>query len=74
MYNVELGLEKRKDAILRVSNALRQMAVNQGMVVDDTYRNVNGITFQMQSMEHAAFGRISSAKKIGSKGCVPATV
>ncbi|MCY1714914.1 hypothetical protein [Caproiciproducens galactitolivorans] len=32
------------------------MAENNGMEIEDTYRNVNGISFQMQSMESAYLG------------------
>ena len=39
-----------------VSNALRQMAINQRMEIDDAYRSVAGITFQMKSMASAYLG------------------
>lgn len=56
VLNVENGLEKRKDAIVRVSATLRKMAKAQGVEIDDKYRNVNGITFQFQSMGYCALG------------------
>lgn len=46
---------KRK-IIKRVSTELRQMAVNRGTFVDNSYRNENGISYQMQSMESAYKG------------------
>ena len=49
--------QPRSQAVKRVSNDLRQMAVNNGMLIDDTYRNANGISFQMASMESAYVGR-----------------
>ena len=67
VMNVENGTEKRKDAIVRVSGILRKMAIAQNIIVDEKYRNVNGITFQFQSMEYSAFGRISTTNKTGSK-------
>lgn len=67
VLNVENGTEKRKDAIVRVSTTLRKMAVVQGASIDDKYRNINGITFQFQSMEYSAFGRVSPTNKTGSK-------
>lgn len=67
VLNVENGIEKRKDAIERVSENLRKMALNQKINIDEKYRNVNGITFQFQSMEFSAFGRINPTNKIGSK-------
>lgn len=42
--------------IKRVSAELRQMALNQGLVIDDVYRNENGISYQLQSMESAFRG------------------
>lgn len=46
----------RKEAIALVSHQLRIMALNRGQAIDDTYRNENGITFQMSSMESAWAG------------------
>ena len=50
------GISK-KEAISSVSERLRKMAKNRGIEIDDTYRNVNGITFQMASMESALAGQ-----------------
>lgn len=47
----------RMTAIQEVSALLRRMAQNAGAVIDDTYRNVNGISFQMHSMESAFCGK-----------------
>lgn len=38
------------------SKKLRVMAVNNGLAIDDTYRNINGIILQMYSMESAYLG------------------
>lgn len=46
----------RAHIIKDVSAALRQMAFNQGLVIDDVYRNENGISYQLQSMESAFRG------------------
>lgn len=51
------GTASRSDAIKKCSDALRRMAINSGMEIDDVYRNVNGITFQIASMESAYQGR-----------------
>ena len=64
---VNNGSETQKNAIIRVSRSLRQMALNRGIEIDETYRNANGIFFQFQSMENAAFGKIGSTNKIGTK-------
>lgn len=47
----------RSHIIKDVSAALRQMAVNQGLIIDDVYRNENGISYQLQSMESAIRGK-----------------
>lgn len=46
----------RNEAIERVSLELRTMAINQGYDIDDIFRNKNGITFQIMSMESAYLG------------------
>ena len=46
----------RAEAILSVSKQLRRMAENCGQKIDDVYRNTNGITFQMASMESSLAG------------------
>ena len=51
------GTASRSEAIRSCSAGLRRMAINNGIVIDDMYRNVNGITFQMASMESAYQGR-----------------
>ena len=67
VYNVESGKETKRDAIRRVSSTLREIAKEKGLQIDDTFRNVNGITFQFQSMEYSALGRTSATHKTGSK-------
>lgn len=67
VQNVEAGIESKNDAIKRVSSMLRRMATNRGLIIDDTFRNVNGITFQFQSMEYSAYGRLGTTHKTGSK-------
>lgn len=47
----------RADAIKAVSRDLRAMALHRGIEVDEVYRNTNGISFQMKSMESAYLGR-----------------
>ena len=43
----------RSDAVKAVSHDLRAMAVHRGIEIDAVYRNTNGISFQMKSMESA---------------------
>ena len=47
----------RREAVSSVSGKLRKMAEIRGMEIDDTYRNYNGISFQMASMESALAGQ-----------------
>ena len=56
--------QPRKQIIGRVSSDLRRMAVNRGLEIDEIFRNENGISYQIQSMD--------SAYK-GEKVYVPAT-
>ena len=50
------GTVSRKQAISNVSTKLRQIAINQDEIIDEIYRNINGITFQMASLESAYRG------------------
>lgn len=47
----------RLRTVKRVSVDLRRMAINNDIVIDDVYRNVNGISSQMSSMESAYVGK-----------------
>lgn len=49
--------QSRMQAIKKVSADLRRMAINKRIKIDEVYRNVNGIYFQMASMESAYLGR-----------------
>lgn len=51
------GELSRVDSVKNCSQLLRLMAVNEGIEIDETYRNVNGISFQMASMESAYQGK-----------------
>ena len=46
------GRMSRKNAIESVSSELRARAKKNGIEVDDVFRNVNGITLQMSTMEY----------------------
>lgn len=46
----------RNTAISNVSDELRKRAIAKGVDIDDVYRNINGITFQMRLMEYVFSG------------------
>lgn len=48
--------QPRIQIIKHVSEQLRNMAINRGKVIDEVYRNENGISYQMQSMDSAYKG------------------
>ena len=50
------GTMTLQEAVHNVSTQLRQMGVNNGIEVDDVFRNINGISFQIKSMESAYKG------------------
>lgn len=50
------GNTPRNSVVKQVSSTLRKMAMNRGLVVDDVFRNVNGISYQIKSMESAYQG------------------
>lgn len=51
------GEMSRKEAIERCSVDLRHLAVENGIAIDEKFRNVSGITFQMMRMESAYCGK-----------------
>lgn len=55
--------ENRKEVIEKISNMLRQMAIASGIKIDSIYRNVNGITLQMDRMRMAMTGQIDEGRK-----------
>ena len=66
VLNIENNIENRSEAIERVSQYLRTMAQNRGFSIDDTYRNINGISMQMVAMR-ATFFNIECKMKSHSK-------
>ena len=54
------GRLSKNEAVKKVSSELRQMAVNNGIKIDEIYRNENGIKLQMHSMESAYNGETIS--------------
>lgn len=50
------GELKRAEAIESVSHALRNRAVAMGMEIDDAFRNLNGISYQLGTMQYVVTG------------------
>ena len=48
---VNNGVIRRKDAISQLSKQLRQMAIDNGIIIDEIYRNENGISFQLANVQ-----------------------
>ena len=69
VIRVRSGELERKQAIVDVSEKLRRKAQIAGMEIDNVYRNVAGITFQMHSMESAFVGHtlVKPATKLFSE-------
>ena len=49
--------QPKSKIVKRISADLRQMAVNRGIEIDSIYRNENGISYQIQSMDSAYKGK-----------------
>lgn len=56
LLDIQINNLPRAEVIDRVSHDLRMMAINQGYDIDEVFRNRNGITFQIKSMESAYVG------------------
>ena len=51
---ISMGQIAHKDAVRRLSAKLRSMAIKSGVDIDETYRNENGISLQLNNMMNAA--------------------
>lgn len=52
LIKVRNGDITRKDAVANVSKELRQRAINKGIEIDEIFRNIDGIGFQMSCLEY----------------------
>lgn len=59
LINVLNHKVERKYAIAEVSKQLRSLAIQQGLMIDDKFRNENGIALQMSKLEYAFTNRKS---------------
>ena len=51
-FRIESGEIASKSAIAELSSTLRLMAVNNGDIIDNIYRNENGIAIQLGCMKY----------------------
>lgn len=54
--NMKQGRVDRTSALISLSQNLRQMAQNDGLEIDETFRNLNGMSWQMSFIEKAFSG------------------
>lgn len=50
-WRVRDGKLSKYDAAVEISNRIRQAMLKQGLAIDSTFRNVNGISMQLSSVE-----------------------
>lgn len=65
-YQCKAGIIRKKDAVKKVSDELRRIAVAKGIAIDDVFRNENGIAMQMATLEHI-YTEGKSGLRSGSK-------
>ena len=54
-WEIEKDPNRRRELIKGLSDALRQKGINSGIMIDEKFRNVNGITMQLSPIAHAFF-------------------
>lgn len=50
-WKIENEEISKAEGVQKLSQQLRQMAINQGRIIDDVYRNCNGMILQMSAIE-----------------------
>ncbi|SEH73958.1 hypothetical protein [Ruminococcus flavefaciens] len=55
-WRIENGQITKKQAVYDISSMFRQYAVNQGIDIDDTYRNENGISMRFEELRYLFTG------------------
>jgi len=61
--NIKQGRVDRNAALVELSQNLRQMAINEGLEIDDTFRNLNGMQWQLGNLEKAFAGESSEGAR-----------
>ena len=55
-WRIENGQITKKQAVSEISSMFRQYAVNQGIDIDETYRNENGISMRFEELRYLFTG------------------
>ena len=50
--NIEKGIKNRRDAIIELSELLRAHAIQQGIEISGTYRNISGISMRLEELRY----------------------
>lgn len=50
---IESGLKSRKSGVEELSSSLRALGASRGLVIDEKYRNTNGIAMQLNNLQYA---------------------
>ncbi|MEH2960230.1 hypothetical protein [Candidatus Merdisoma sp. JLR.KK006] len=64
--NIKNGNRDKIEALQELSNHLREKAINEGMEIDETFRNLNGMRWQMEYID-CAFKKAGYGKHMPSK-------
>lgn len=64
--NIKNGIEEKKTELQKLSEKLRKKAQNEGLIIDETFRNLNGMQWQLGFVDCAfnnkSFGTHSPSK------------
>lgn len=55
-WRIENGQITKKQAVFEISSLFRQYAINQGIDIDETYRNENGISMRFEELRYLFTG------------------
>lgn len=50
---IESGFKTRKNGVEELSSSLRSLGTSRGLIIDEKYRNTNGITMQLNNLQYA---------------------
>lgn len=62
-WKIENNKSCRKEVLTKLSSDLRKRAINKGMKIDDTFRNLNGMFLQLSNISASFFSERSSMHK-----------